>query len=163
MMMRFLLGLIVVDPLAIQRVSVPLLMNPSNANNWDATIALLNLRSFVNSTLEEAKQHVGFVYHNNQPWTWAPSGPGEWLQIQGPGLVVLDGKPGEPGTVYARKTQGRFGYVIFKDVHVVYRGGPVTLINVFFDNCTFDVQSNGNGALLAKAIFSAPITDFQIE
>jgi hypothetical protein len=35
--------------------------------------------------------------------------------------------------------------VAFVDSHIIYRGGPVVLNNVFFVNCKFEVEINGSG------------------
>jgi hypothetical protein len=63
-----------IAPIAIQKVSSPLFSN-DDIVKWEAATSLVNLRSFVNSTLEEAKQHIGATYSENDSGSWKPSGP----------------------------------------------------------------------------------------
>ncbi|MGA2426660.1 MAG: hypothetical protein ABSG07_21885 [Terriglobales bacterium] len=44
--------------------------------------------------------------------------------------------------------------VIIQDTRVSYRGGPVRLENVFFVNCTFDIQQESKGQVFANAILA---------
>src|ERR1035437_5497008 len=71
----------------IQKSAEPLLENVTPAK-WEAVRQLLNLRSFQNSTLEDAKLHVvQFV----KPGEFARErGSGEWAELDG-GAVTLDG------------------------------------------------------------------------
>lgn len=52
--------------------------------------------------------------------------------------------------------------VIFDGVGIEYKGGPIRLENVYFVNCTFDVQHTSEGQEFAKAILSHVPVTFQI-
>lgn len=67
---------------------------------------------------------------------------------------VLEDSPGHTAKTLA--------YIIFRNTHVIYRGGAITLINVFFDNCTFEIQQDSNGFLLAKEVFAKPFVDLKL-
>jgi hypothetical protein len=62
-------------------------------------------------------------------------------------LLILGGEFLLDGT-YAKK-------VIFKGVHIVYRGEQAGLDDVYFINCTFDVVLKPNGQSLASAVLSS--------
>jgi hypothetical protein len=131
---------IIVSPSVIRDVSRGLINNASTGS-WDAMTELLNLRSYVNSTLEEAKQAIGAVYSEPLHGTWTTVPEGKYLEDVSP-KVILDGKPGKPYVIFDRPDHiaTMLTRVIFKGSHVIYRGGPITLINVFFDNCTFEIS-----------------------
>lgn len=51
--------------------------------------------------------------------------------------------------------------IIIKDARVVYHGGPLRLENVYFLNCTFDLQREPSTLNFAKAVLEAgPATNF---
>jgi hypothetical protein len=50
--------------------------------------------------------------------------------------------------------------VIFQNVHIVYRGGPIKMTNVYFVNCTFDFPQDQRGQNLAFALLQSPTTTF---
>lgn len=154
---------IAVDPASIQRVAEPLFINVDSAK-WEATTSLVNLRSFVNSTLAEAKQHVVASIRAQLGRTDFPARKtGEWLDFFG-AQFKLDGKPGETGTLLDAPNHALnpITYLIVRDSIVEYGGGEVTLINVFFDNCTFVISDNPRGRLLAEAILDpSPFTSFK--
>ena len=51
--------------------------------------------------------------------------------------------------------------VVFRGVHIVYRGGPVKMNNVFFLNCTFEMKPDTNTLKLASAALTpGPATSF---
>ena len=52
--------------------------------------------------------------------------------------------------------------VIFDGVGIEYKGGPIRLENVYFVNCTFDVQRTSEGQEFAKATLSHVPVTFQI-
>lgn len=146
---------ILVPPEAIHLVSQPLLTNVTPAK-WEAVTQLLNLRAFVNSTLQEAKQNIVQTVKPGE-WTKARS-VGEWVQLDG-AMVVLDGKDLDPLSIFDEFGHAKkiLAYVIFKNTHVIYRGGKVTLINVFFENCTFELPlESENARRLAIAILEPP-------
>ena len=155
-----------IDPAAIQKVSGPLFKNPDRGT-WEATIALANLRSFVNTTLTQAKQRVIATLTSPQregpPFPAFPTPkPDEWVELVG-GTVALDGKPGERGSIHnaAGVPYSPFRNLIVKNAMVTYHGGRVTLINVFFENCTFEITDNNNGRRMAEAILDpTPYTSF---
>jgi hypothetical protein len=51
--------------------------------------------------------------------------------------------------------------VVFRDVHVVYSGGPLKMTNVFFLNCTFEMKPDTNTLKFASAALTpGPATSF---
>jgi hypothetical protein len=155
-----------VDPVAIQKVSQVLFKNPDKGT-WEATLALANLRSFVNTTLAHAKQHVVATLTSPKevgpPYPAFPTPkPDEWVELVG-GTVALDGKPGDRGSIHnaAGVPYSPFRNLIVRNATVTYHGGKATLINVFFENCTFEITDNDNGRRMAEAILDpTPYTSF---
>jgi hypothetical protein len=146
----------------IQKSAEPLLENVTPAK-WEAVRQLLNLRSFQNSTLEDAKLHVvQFV----KPGEFARErSSGEWAELDG-GAVTLDGDKSDPNAMVDERgnVPRVLGYVIFKRTHVIYNGGKVTLVNVFFDDCTFTVKDTANGIASAKRLLEPPVfTNFSAD
>jgi hypothetical protein len=71
------------------------------------------------------------------------------LSVEGGGLVV-DGM--------------QIRNVVFRNVHVVYRGGIVVMSNVYFVGCTFEMQRNNNSLLFADSVLgSDPATSFSVD
>jgi hypothetical protein len=149
---------LLISPEGLKRVAEPLLDNVT-PRKWEAVTELLNLRSFQNTTLEEAKQHiVQFVKGGEFA---RPRNDGEWAEVEG-GAIALDGEQSDPNTPHNSQGPVRaLGYVIFKGVHVIYGGGKVTLENVFFEDCTFAITKNQNGIAFARSVLDAPaLTSF---
>jgi hypothetical protein len=48
--------------------------------------------------------------------------------------------------------------VILENVHVIYRGGALTLENVYFVNCTFDVSQQPRGQELANKLLEPSLS-----
>lgn len=65
----------------------------------------------------------------------------------GPSYLVLQAPNISLDDLYAKK-------IVFVDSHIIYRGGPVVLENVYFLNCTFDVAHSSTGQELATSILS---------
>jgi hypothetical protein len=76
--------------------------------------------------------------------------------------VILDAKLGELGAIFDRPDHPAeaFRYTIFKNCHIKYRGGTITLVSVFFDNCTFDITNNERGKELAKRVLASSFAVF---
>jgi hypothetical protein len=151
---------IAVTPVEIYRLSESLRGGIVTPVKWEAITELANLRSFRNATLAEAKQHIvqtvspgGVVNGRND---------GEWAECVG-GTVALDGDVNNPNSLFLRPgTVLRVvGYTIFKGAHVIYNGGELSLTNVFFDDCTFEVADTPNGRkFLAQVLNVNPYTTF---
>jgi hypothetical protein len=62
---------IVISPEEIHAAAEPLLTSGTGnrSDNWDALAALVNLRSFVNSSLDYAKQHTVVTVKANSRWS----------------------------------------------------------------------------------------------
>lgn len=151
---------IVIDPSLIRSAAAPMLVSTDPAN-WEATTALLNLRSFVNSTLAEAKLNVVGTIGPGDHGKWFQGGPEKWVEVLDL-TVILDGKPGEVNVIM--DTPGHvaetFRNIIFKNCHIVYRGGSVKLVDVFFDNCDFEIADSQEGRAFAKAIIEKTFPSF---
>jgi hypothetical protein len=59
--------------------------------------------------------------------------------------MVISNSPFIVDTLYLK-------HVIFQNSHIIYRGGPVILEDVYFVNCTFEVVQQSAGQSFAKAI-----------
>ena len=148
-----------IDPSVLKRVS-NFVMKRGDPDGWNANIALLNLKSFTNTTIDYARQHVVRKIEAGLGTTFdsPPADSNEWVELDNANFW-LDWKPGEDG--YHSKTPGLpFANLILKNSIVRYTGGKVTLVNVFFDNCQFLITNNSNGVRLAEAILSGSYTSF---
>ena len=158
---------IVVAPDVIKLVSDPLFKNPTD-DKWEAIISLMNLRAFVNSTLEEAEKHVVQTVKPDSQQVIIkyrdPRNPG-WVEINGGAGVRLDaGSSADPGGFHDLdgRVLNTLGYMIIRNSKVIYSGGKVTLINVFFVDCTYGgIPMDQNGERFAKAVLDPnPLTNF---
>ena len=142
-----------IDKEDIYRASIQLLKH-SDEPKWEAVAGLLNLRSFVNSTLPEAQQQVIQTIHPEDHGRWFEGSKGKWTIIEG-GSFILDAKApdevphlndgsGNPASIYQ--------YIIFKNCHIAYRGRAISLVNVFFENCTFNITRGVRGEMLARSL-----------
>jgi hypothetical protein len=150
-----------VDPTDIRKAS-EILFKSRDQESWQATLALLKLRSIVNSTFSYAVQHIGATVEGSEDTIFPPIKPGEWLEFK-KARFKLDGNLGEKGLL--RSPDGTPARIlrnlIVKDSIVEYRGGTITLVNVFFENCIFVISSNDNGWRMAQSILDpAPFTSF---
>jgi hypothetical protein len=71
----------------------------------------------------------------------------------GPSLLVVDAPTVVLDNLVAKK-------VVFVNSHIIYRGGAVVLDNVYFLNCTFEIEKKTQGQELAARILSGPVTNF---
>lgn len=71
----------------------------------------------------------------------------------GPSLIVLKAPTVILDNLYAKK-------VVFENAHIIYRGGPVTLDDVYFLNCTFEIENHAKGQEMAKKILANAATSF---
>src|SRR5207245_10955818 len=46
--------------------------------------------------------------------------------------------------------------VTIKNARIVYKGGPIQLENVYFVNCTFDMQFTNPAVVLARKVLDSP-------
>jgi hypothetical protein len=71
----------------------------------------------------------------------------------GPSLLIAETPALVLDNLYAKR-------VLFVNSRVIYRGGPIDLENVYFLNCTFEIENQPKGQELAKQILSAQATSF---
>jgi hypothetical protein len=50
--------------------------------------------------------------------------------------------------------------VVFKDCHIVYKGGPIQLHHVYFVHCIFEIDQDGNGERFGKALLASARVTF---
>jgi hypothetical protein len=142
---------------------------------WNAAVALLDYKSFLNvdaptpEPTPDADRQTFNVRFNYLSLTKDEAGSLEWLGIAHPpnlpelhSLGAADenanSKTG-PAFLLIKNAQLFMGNMVMKNIiiqdsHVVYRGDPIELENVYFVNCTFDVRREVRGQQFAKAIFS---------
>jgi hypothetical protein len=155
----------------------------SNPDAWNAVVEFLNYRAYLNSVTIQLGPQVpppatfGTIYETHDD-----NFPGKvvslrWIGISkppdvpqlhrlsnpdlnknaatGPSLLVVDAPVVILDNLYAKK-------VVFRNSHVIYRGGPASLDSVYFLNCTFEIDRKSNGQELANQIVSGPVTTFMI-
>jgi hypothetical protein len=160
-----------VDVAAIQSVAKPLEQS-KDTDSWGATVELVSLRSFANSTLPQPSYNIIQTMRPGASiFPLLYSGPGKWILFEGDGMsLVLDARkddpPGSGDNVIADAGAGGgpariYPYFIFRNTHIIYHGAPIVLINVLFDHCTFDISDNPNGRLFAMRILESTYPNFK--
>jgi len=151
-----------------------------NPDAWDAALAFVNYRSFLNAesfnlpTRPDAIQETKYELPPGKfvvgPFRTAqvvvPSEAPEIPQFRtldapdlnrgvsvGPSFLFIEGGTLVIDDLYLKR-------IIFRDLHVIFRGGRVVLQNVLFINCIFDIAQAPQGQTLASALVSGPITTF---
>jgi hypothetical protein len=146
----------------------------ASSQSWDTALAFLNYRSFLTSLdrtspiptdakrIEPTKYEIPDANIIEGPVLWdfgsshAPDAPqlrtlgapnlNEKVKL-GPAFVVLDGGAMVLDGLYLKR-------VVFRNTHILYRGGALAMDNVYFVNCTFDVIQKSQGQNFARAILS---------
>jgi hypothetical protein len=153
----------------------------TNPDAWNATLALLDYKSFVNPSLPNApsSQISGTVhtdyeftvpYTGASPPTFAVTGvvpEQNGARFQHIGHDTNEGRDsgnqfilGRNGTLQLDGMELR--HVILIGVAVVYHGGPVVLDDVYFFNCSFTVDRGLQGEAFAKALLEpVPAASFK--
>jgi len=152
-----------------------------NPDAWDAALEFLKYRTYLNSVTVNLGPQVAItkeistnfqVPYKNVPegmnlTTIGLSNPSDAAQLRllsepnlntnlaaSPTFLVVRAQNVLLDGLYAKK-------VIFTDSHIIYKGGLVTLDQVYFLNCTFEILRDSLGQTLAKAILSSdPATRF---
>jgi len=164
-------------------------VSSSNPDVWNAALAFLDYRSFLNAALAPAtdkfapidKEPPGWAIHYNFGRPLIPSDgwkvttgrlvPAESAAVLEPigSRLNLDKKSGFEFLLVAEVSAGfkldgyRLKNIIFKDIKIIYEGGRVKMENVYFVNCTFEVSRRPNGQNFASSVLaSAPATTFQV-
>ena len=138
---------------------------------WQAATDLLNYRSFLNTGPTPQPQLVPVEKMRNYKYQFhAPNQP---IEMMGRGIGVRPNVAelhfiGQPDENAASLTGPLFlvikggslildstymKNIVIQGSHVSYRGGPLTMDNVYFVNCTFDIQQLPKGLEFAKAAF----------
>ena len=86
-----------------------------------------------------------------------PSLPGNPAQTQGHSYILVRGSTG-PGKIILDGMHLK--NVILRDLRISYSGGPIVLENVYFVNCTFEIDRQSHGQELVNRILSGPATTF---
>lgn len=171
---------ITVKPGAVEEVGKKL-VKAGNVEAWNAAVEFLNYKSFLNSVLSvpvntvigtgalqtqyietapvgqtpahfavtgavPREQAAQFLHIGNRDPNESNSLGNDWIIAEN-GNTIID-------NMQMRK-------VIFRNVHVVYNGGPLRMKEVYFLNCTFEVRQQLNGNALAVAVLNpSPATTF---
>jgi hypothetical protein len=78
-----------------------------------------------------------------------------WRKNEGTGRAeygLIIGVGSESSTTYPPIDGAHIRNVIFQNVTITYRGGPLILENVGFVKCKFDVSPNAAGVALARTV-----------
>jgi hypothetical protein len=162
-----------ISPVAIEKTGRRF-VNAANQNpkTWDAALNFLEYKSFINSFSPALppqihEQHVllGTHYAPNPP---LGSGPIKmfyrgYSKKEDSAQFMQIGHDLDQGSAYGLSiflAEGggqildgmQFKNVVFRDVRIVYNGGPVRMNNVYFVNCTFEMRQLPNSQNLALAM-----------
>jgi hypothetical protein len=151
-----------------------------NPDAWKTVLEFLNYRSYLNSVTvplgpqEPLSASITAHYKfskNNVPEVRSmraigTSKPGHAAELGnlpqvnlneglpvGPSLLVLDAPTVILDNLYAKN-------IIIIHSHIIYRGGPLALDNVYFLNCTFEIERQPRGQELAGKILAGTVTNF---
>lgn len=152
----------------------------SNPGAWDAVVAFLNYRTYLNSItvpMPPQLQNVTALTsykipaENGRIGVMKTSGVSKYPDVAqfrlitasdlnaqlgvGPSYILLESSDIKLDGLYVQR-------MIFINSHISYRGGPVSLDNVYFLNCTFDIDRRPNGQELTKKMLAGPITNFMV-
>lgn len=162
-------------------------VSSSDTHVWNAALAFLDYRSFLNSSFAPATDKFAPVDKTNPTWSFALNfrhltrdyethmRTGSAVPAEKAAVLEHIGRPLNVGKKVGSEflliadLSGGFildGYrlknVIFKDSKIIYEGGPVEMENVYFVNCTFEVSKRPNGKNFANTVLaSTPATTFQ--
>jgi hypothetical protein len=162
------------SPLVIQEAGTNFVQaGKSDSGAWDVAMRFLDYKSFLNSvdvnsplppgtrvdethytfpkknyrTLPRMVQfgasrapNIPVIRELNAPSLNQNVGIGPSFLVLIGGDLVLDG-------LYLKQ-------IIIRDAHVIYKGGSLTMENVYFINCTFDIQQEPQGQAFALAVLS---------
>jgi hypothetical protein len=145
---------------------------------WDAALTFLNYKTFLNSAalnfLPRPNQNLTTEYavnypHGSQSPHFAVAGivpKDKAAEFIANGKDLNEGKPSGNQYIFANGgavilDNMKLKNVIFIGVFVQYNGGSLSMENVVFINCTFDVPHQPNGTSFARAVLSGtPSTNF---
>jgi|SRR5215469_7337170 len=140
---------IAIDPATLQKLGSSLVEAhekvPGSEATWNAFSELVSYRTFLN-----AQHETGWSKSTESPPRELPPGitniVADSMEVGG-GPIDLDG-------LYWMND-------VFKNCVIRYRGGPVVLKNVRFENCTFVMLASEPAKRLGTEVLSAEITNFQ--
>jgi hypothetical protein len=163
-----------ISPAVIQEAGATFIQaGLSDPGAWDVAMHFLSYKSFLTSIdinsplppgtkLEETQYILPKGNFLQQPTMNAIGGskapdlpevrrldaanPNESVAL-GPSFLVIGTSPVVLDGLYLKR-------VIFKDTHIIYKGGPLTMENVYFINCTFEIQQQRQGQEFAQAVLS---------
>ncbi len=155
-----------------------------NPSAWDAVTAFLNYKSFLNVSLSPSTKGFTPIANSNLQWSFditfekiadilanttlvlgkhVPASDaavmekiGHTLNLNakiGPAFLLVQG-PAVPQGIGFSLDGFRLKHVIFSNVRIIYNGGALDMDDVYFVNCTFEVQRAPQGFKLADSILS---------
>jgi hypothetical protein len=171
---------ITVKPEAVAEVGKKL-VDARSADAWNTAVNFLNYKSFLNVLLSvRVNSVVGTGTLQTKYIETVPTGQqgahfsiagvvpreqaAQFLTIGGPdpnsdNPLGNDWILASDGSLIIDNIQMK--KVIFRNVHVVYNGGPLRMQDVYFLDCTFEVRQRSNGEALAVAVLNpSPATTF---
>jgi|SRR5271157_2508491 len=167
-----------IDPSIVKDVGIKFVeASQKDPAAWDTALAFLNYKSSLDISAPNAPTQIANI---TTTYTVVPP-PGEkppefYVQEIAPkeqaavlDHIGIDQNAGKPtgfryifGVGGAATLDGmQLKNVVFRNVHVVYHGGPVIMQNVYFVDCVFDMERKPNGEGFANAFLqSAASTTF---
>ncbi len=170
------------DNMLLQKATQQVINTDSHPSAWDAVLAMMEYRSFLNvsndseSRLMGSAHPVGNLYAGDSiPGEGVPRMSVEGLASRSDGAIFdrigVDQNLNQPAANRTLFVDGgslvldnmHLKNVAFTDVHVAYHGGAVILESVRFVNCRFTMPNQGNSKYLALAVLNAsPAVTFNV-
>lgn len=153
-----------------------------NPDSWKAALAFVGYRSFLNLSPIPEREWAGITENFTSRYSRVIplAGHGKRPEISPVGqapkdqaaVVQIIGAPFTTNDKYGNRfvvlhdgdvllDSMELKHVIIYNAHVVYKGGPLIMDDVYFVNCTFDLIRQNNTQGLANAILDDTPVDFR--
>ncbi len=149
------------DPKVVSRLGSAVLdiaksKHPELQNaSWNVMNQLLGYySSIITPTAQEIERHGFLVRGKDQDQECIGAGQSSGIVMQG---AIFEHCTQHLDEILGPSAVGRglfFEYMIFRDVRVIYKGGPLRMREVYFINCTFELQPSPGSELLARTFLA---------
>jgi len=146
---------IIIDPNLIRDAGQQVVAYESNdpavsAISWNTAIQFVEYRSFLN---EKLYKHPGTTLKANNHQMFGPAEQPPVCCFNVQGMAIENTR--QP------LDWGRWNTVLFVNSTIIYEGNPMTLKDVYFENCTFQIRNTDNGKKLSSALLISERADIQ--